>query len=596
MKTGSRTWLEWRADARARAEVGGGSGRAAEAAEGTGGVEGAEGAEPAAAAAAAAAAALVLLLLCRASGEPPRDIGGEESVAPLCRLPPPRSAPCGLQGRLPVAADGDGSAPAAPAPMRRPGVEPPRTAGSNPSRAAPPTPAPPTPRSESGAARPELGTPDAVASYCPMLPRSRRALPGEGGGGWDSASSVDSAGSSAADAARGCRRRALRPRCRACSREAAPSSSGPASSAPAPRAPASRAPASSACSTSASAAPHLPAPAPLPLAAPVPNAPPPAAPPLTAPPLTVPKPAMPPSAAPLPAPPLPAPPLPAPPLPAPPLPAVPLPAAPPAFAPPAATLAAGVDTLRACGALLFPGELCRPLFAGDPPRLRRVTRPRCRACIIVAAASSASAIPCNSCCCRNSSSSSAALEHAAPVAAPSLTPASSSAALEHTAPVAAPSLNPTSSTAALECAAPVAAPAGVGVAGMWLPKALLDGTSVAGSLVLVCCRTSLPRWMACTLEAASASLGRCSPKATVGRFNGGEPPAAPAVLAPLRQSSPPSPRRLPATPGCHSVASKAPAPISRRAESAETVPSPAPLCCLEVGAGVRAQGWGWGWG
>eukprot|EP00964_Phaeocystis_antarctica_P016926 scaffold9318_cov29-Phaeocystis_antarctica.AAC.1 len=238
-ETGSRAWLEWRADARARAEVGGGSGRAAEGAEGVVGVDGAEGAEGtdsaggvegakgAESAAAAAAAALVLRLLYRASSEPLRDIGGErgaasrprvargaaaeasaalqaESVAPLCRLPPrrPSRRPSG-EGCPSVAADGDGSAPAAP--MRRPEVDPPRT-GSNPSCAAPPTPAPPTPSPESGAARPELGTPDAVASYRPMLPRSRRALLGEGGGCWDSASSADSAGTSAAGAARGCRR------------------------------------------------------------------------------------------------------------------------------------------------------------------------------------------------------------------------------------------------------------------------------------------------------------------------------------------------------------------------------------------------------
>ena len=542
----------------------------------------------------------MLLLLCRASGEPPRDAGGErgaasprtplgaaaedsaalqaENVAPLCRRPPrwlgrrPSAEGCSS-----VAADGDGSSPAAvaavAAPMRRPEAEHPRTEGSNSSRAAP----------DSEAARPELGTPDAVASYRPMLPHSRRALLGEGGCGWASASSADSAGSLAAGAPRGCRR-AARPRCRACSREAALASSGPAAFAPAPRAPASHGPASSACCVIASAAPHLPAPAPLPLAAPVPDALPPAASPVAAP-----KPTTPPSATSMPTPPLPAPLLHAPPLAAVPLPDAPPAAAPPAATAPAAALSAGADTLRA--------------------GLWRVMRPRCRACIIVAAAaSSVSAIPCSSSSCSNSSSASASLkrrpsaEGCPPVAADG----DSSTSAAPAAPAAPPLTTCRDSSSASASLKPVAAAvatpplttAGSGVAGTWLPKALLDGTSFASILVLVRCRTTLPRWMACTFAAASAWLGRWAPKATVGRFDGGETPAVPAVLAPSRCKLSPSAPGLPATRG-RSVTSNAPAPISRRAESAETIASPASLGCLRgwgAGLGCRVGVLGWGAG
>ena len=535
----------------------------------------------AAVAAAAAGLVLVLLLLCRASGEPPRDGGGErgaasprtprgaaaeasaalqaENVAPLCRRPLRwLGRRPSAEGCPPVAADGDGSSPAAPAavaaPMRRPEAEPPRTDGSNSSRAAP----------DSEAARPELGTPDAVASYRPMLPHSRRALLGEGGCGWARASPADSAGSLAAGAPRGCRR-AARPRCCACSREAALASSGPAAFAPAPRAPASHGPASSAGCMVASAAPHLPAPAPLPLAAPVPNALPPAASPLAAP-----KPTTPPPAASLPTPPLPAPPLHAPPLAAVPLPdappaaappaAAPPAAAPPATAPPAAALSAGADTLRV--------------------GLWRVMRPCCCACIIVAAAdSSASAMPCSSSCCRCSSSASASLKRRPSAEGCPPVPADGAGSTSAApAAVAAPPLatceDSSSASASLERAAAVATPpfstAGSGAAGTWLPKALLDGSSSAGVLVLVRCRTTLPRWMACTFAAASALLGSWAPEATSGRFDGGETPAVPAALAPSRCKLSPSAPGLPATRGRLSVTSKAPAPISRRAESAVT--------------------------
>ena len=85
------------------------------------------------------------------------------------------------------------------------------------------------------------------------------------------------------------------------------------------------------------------------------------------------------------------------------------------------------------------------------------------------------------------------------------------------AAVAAPPLatceDSSSASASLERAAAVATPpfstAGSGAAGTWLPTALLDGSSSAGILVLVRCRTTLPRWMACTFAAASALLGRC---------------------------------------------------------------------------------------